>query len=63
MNIDRTNPLRTGVLTRGYGRVSVYEDTRYGDEVPLLVIDSEGNEVPNDFYDIEDISTLDPTLV
>jgi len=60
MNIDKSNPIRTGVLTEGYGRVSVYEDTRYGEDVPLIVVDADGNQVPNDFYDLEDISSLDP---
>ena len=54
-------PIVTAVLTAGYGIVRVYEDPKYGDEVPLVVIDKNGNEVPNDYYDTEDIPTLHPS--
>ena len=60
MNIDKSNPIRRRVITEGYGVVSVYEDTVHGDMVPLVVVDSNGNQVPNDYYDLEDICTLDP---
>lgn len=59
-NIDKDKPIRRRVTTIGYGRVSVYEDIVHGDMVPLVVVDSDGNQVPNDYYDLEDIRTLDP---
>jgi len=60
LNIDKSNPIRGRVITEGYGIVSVYEDTVHGEDVPLVVVDSNGKEVPNDYYDLEDICTLNP---
>ena len=48
------------IRTEGYGLVSVYECPVHGDEVPLIVIDKDGVEVPNDYFDLEDIDSLDP---
>ena len=41
------------------GALRVYEDGKYGDMEPLVVFDSRGVELKNEYYDIEDIKRLD----
>ena len=53
------NPPIATIYNEDLGRLTVYQDPIYGDEEPLVVIDANGIEVPNDYYDLEDIKTLD----
>ncbi len=57
MNIDKSKPLAI-VRTIDHGMVKVYEDTKHGDEVPLIVVDANGVQIPCDYYDISDIKLL-----
>lgn len=60
LRYDLTNqrPLRTGVMTRTLGRVSVYEDPVHGDMETLVVVDADGNQFDSDCFDIEDLKAI-----